>query len=68
MPGLVWNNFLAVWLCLVLMSAVLGAYVYFDGQRPRDTVRRVTLAGCVISIVISVFMLLYDVSIWLYIH
>jgi hypothetical protein len=68
MPALVWNNFLAVWICVVLMSLAVGAYVYFDKQRPHDTARRFILAGCVISIVISVFMLLYDISIWLYIH
>ena len=68
MPSLVWNNFSAAWLCLVLLSLALGIYISSDKQRPRDTAWRFTVAGCAISIVISIFMLLYDISIRLYIH
>ena len=68
MPSLVWNNLLAGWLCLALLSLALGIYIYSDKQRRDDRVWRVTVAGCAISIIISVFMLLYDISIWLYIH
>jgi Kef-type K+ transport system membrane component KefB len=68
MPGLVWNNLFAVWICLALVSLAVAASLYFDTQRAHDTAWRATLAASVISVVISVFMLLYDISIWLYIH
>jgi len=68
MPSLVWNNFSAGWLCLVLLSLALGIYISSDKQRHHDTTWRFTVAGCAISFVISIFMLLYDISIWLYIR
>ena len=37
MPSLVWNNFSAGWLCLVLLSLALGIYIYSDKQRHHDT-------------------------------
>lgn len=68
MTSLVWNNFLAGWLCFVLLSLALGIYISSDKQRPHDAAWRFTVAGCTISTIISIFMLLYDVSIWLYIY
>jgi len=68
MPSLVWDNFSAGWLCLVLLSLSLGVYIYTDKQRPHDTTSRFTVVGCAICFVISIIMLLYDISIWLYIH
>ena len=68
MPSLVWNNFSAGWLCLVLLSLALVTYMSSDKQRPHDTEWRFSVAGCAIAGVISIFMLLYDMSIWLYIH
>ena len=68
MPNLVWDNFLAGWLCLVLLSLALGIYIYSDKQRPHDIAWRYTVAGVAISAAISVFMLLYDISVWISIH
>ena len=68
MPGLVWNNFFAVWICLALISLAVAGSVYFDKQRARDTAWSATMAASIIAAVIAIFMLLYDISIWLYIH
>lgn len=68
MPSLVWNNFLALWLCLVLLALTIGIYIYSNKQRPNDTVWRFTVTGCAIAMLLAVFMLLYDMSIWLYVH
>ena len=68
MPSLVWNNFSAGWLCILLLSLSLGIYIFSDKQRHHDNIWRFTVTGCVISFVISIIMLLYDISIWLYIH
>ncbi|MFL5284585.1 MAG: hypothetical protein ACJ8AW_27260 [Rhodopila sp.] len=67
MPTLVWNNFLAGWLCLVLLSLALGIFV-MSSKRPRDTTWRVAVAGCAVASIVSIVMLLYDTSIWLVIH
>jgi len=32
MPSLVWNNFSAGWLCLVLLSLSLGIYIFTDNS------------------------------------
>jgi len=68
MPSLVWNNSLAGWLCIVLLSLALGIYIYSNKQRPHDTIWRFTAAGCAVSAVVSIYMLLHDISIWLYLH
>ena len=68
MTSLSWNNFSAGWLCLVLLSLSIVVYIYSDKQRNHDSTWRFTVAGCAISFLVSVFMLLYDISIWLYIH
>jgi hypothetical protein len=62
MPSLVWNNFSAGWLGLVLVSVALGTYIYSGKQRHHDTIWRFTIAGYTISLVISIFMLLYDIT------
>jgi hypothetical protein len=67
MPNLIWNNFSTGWLCIVLLSVTLGIFIVSD-KRPHDVVWRIAVVGCSISIIISVFMLLYDISIWLSIH
>jgi len=68
MPSLIWNNFAAQWLCLVLLSLAVGLYISSDKQRRHDTSWRFAVAGCGICIILSLFMLLYDISIWLYTH
>ena len=68
MPNLVWDNFSAGWVCFVLLSLALGIYIYSDNQRPHDLAWRYAVVGCAISIVISISMLLYDISIWISIH
>jgi hypothetical protein len=68
MPSLVWNNFLVGLLCIVLLGLALGIYIYTDKQRPHDTAWHLAVAACIISTLISASMLLYDVSIWLYLH
>jgi hypothetical protein len=67
MPTLVWNNFLAGWLCLVLLSLALGTFVMSSG-RAHNTSWRIAIVACAAAGIVSVCMLLYDISVWLAIH